>query len=132
MAELNARPEKEVEVDGETFTIRKYPATKGIRFQKYLLKVGGSAYIQSQSEDATIADVINKVLENLDDIDESIIKEMITFAVVHPQMSDAKFETHFAGRTVTMFKLLKEIVFYNFDDVFTILGLGEIPEEDQQ
>jgi len=130
MADLPVRPEKEVEVGGETFKLRKYSTTKGIKFEKYLIKIAGPAYIESQkSEDVTLADVLAKVLENLDEIDENVIKDMVASAVIYPEMSPQKYETHFSGKSVLLFKLLKEIIFYNFEDVFTLLGLGEIPEE---
>lgn len=126
LAELPVRKQKTVTVCGQEQTITKFPATKSVRYQRHLLKVAGPAFIESQkAEDTTIADVFAKFLENLDYLDEEVMRNMVVESI---GISPAKFETMFSGETVELFKVLKEIVFFNYHDVFTLLGLEQTPE----
>lgn len=122
---IPTREQKQVEIGGKIYTITKLPATKGLKYQKYFLKVLGPAYIEAQkSEHSTMADVLAKVIEHLDEIDEEKLKGLVVDSEV---VSAARFDLEFSGNLLNLFKLIKEIVFFNYEDVFTLLGMGEAP-----
>jgi serine/threonine protein phosphatase PrpC len=61
--------------------------------------------------------------EKLDELEFEDVKSMICIGASIPP---SEFSNRFMGKTVVIYKLLKEIVLFNFEDVFTELGLDEI------
>lgn len=130
MQGLKIRAQKEVTVGDEKYTITRFSAIKGLKFQKYLLKVFGAAWVEAEAgERPTIASILAKVIDNVEEIDEMVLAEMVCLSL-DMQLQD--FDFKFSGKTVTIFQLLKEIVFFNYEDLFTMLGMGEMELENLQ
>lgn len=124
MQGVKVRAQKEVKVDGEKYTITRFSAIKGLKFQKYLLKVFGSAWVEAEAgQNPTIASILVKVIDNIDEIDENVLAEMVCLSL---EMMPQDFDYKFSGKTMSVFKLLKEIVFFNYEDLFTMLGMEEM------
>lgn len=124
--QLQMLEEKDVEIGGKTFNIKKFPATKGLKYMKILTKVVSPLYSKMNSEEGlTFGELVETVLEQIETVDEELIKEMI---MVSTGMQERTFEFEFSGKYVTMFELLKTILFFNYEDVFSQLGLQEVVE----
>lgn len=123
---IPTREQKQVEIGGKSYIVTKLPATKGLKYQKYFLKVLGPAYIEAnKSENSTMADVLSKVIEHLDELDEEVLKALVVDSI---EMPASRFDIEFSGRLLDLFNLIKEIVFFNYEDVFTLLGMEKAPE----
>lgn len=127
MAILKAYEQKEVTLKEKTYVITKYPATRGVKYFNLLRKVFAPAFIKaSQSEGGlTFIELFESVSNNLDAIDEEVVKEMVCTAV---EMMPQAFDFEFSGNYFSLFELLKEILKFNYQDVFIELGLGDMLE----
>lgn len=112
--------QKSVEVAGESYFLTQFPATKGIKILKQLIKLVGPAAAEI-FKDGDIGGAVGKLVENLDNVDvENLIKEMI--GSVSKGNVAINFDNEFAGSYSKLLLLIREIVEFNFGDVFTILG----------
>lgn len=121
---------KEVHVGGDTYLLTQFPATAGIRYQKKLAKVllpAFAEFVKSQGAAGAspMGVAIEKIAENIDQIDEDLIKEMIVKGASKGSMS-INFDFEFAGKYDKLLDLLKEIIEYNFSSLFTKLASAEI------
>ena len=85
----------------KSYTVTKLPATKANKVYKKLATSG------------------------MDSLDEDDVKSLIVESCA---MKPETFEYEFSGRMVALYKLVGEILQFNFEDVFQELGL----EEDNQ
>ena len=112
--------QKSVSINGEDFLLTQFPATKGIKILKQLIKLIGPAAAEIFKE-GDIGGAVGKLVENLDQVDvENLLKEMVATAAKGNVAIN--FDNEFAGEYAKLLKLVKEIVEFNFGDVFTILG----------
>lgn len=127
MAILKAYEQKELVLKEKTYVITKYPATRGVKYFNLLRKVFAPAFIKaSQSKDGiTFIQLFESISDNLDAIDETIVQEMVCTAI---GMMPQAYDFEFSGNYFTLFELLKQILIFNYNDVFIELGLGDILE----
>ncbi len=132
MTGLNIRETRNVDIEykkkGETvvesYQLTQLNAQSGIKYMKKVQKVILPVWAEaSKSKDVTIADIILKASEKLDELDE---KDIVGLVCESLSIAPTQFDAKFNGKYVVLFKLLKEIIFFNFEDVFTELGLEEI------
>jgi hypothetical protein len=117
-----------VNVEGTDYLLTAYPATKGLKYQKKLAKVLLPAFAEitknSQSEEQAISIALEKLAENLDDLDEEMLKEMVVLGATKGGMQ-INFDFEFSTDYAKLFNLLKELIKFNFASVFTVLGSVE-------
>jgi hypothetical protein len=124
--QLQMLEQKEVVIGDNKYLIQKFPATKGLKYMTILTKVLSPLYSKMNSEDGlTFGQLVETLLTQLETVDEDIVKEMI---ILSTGMQDRAFEFEFSGKVVVMFELLKAILFFNYEDVFSQLGLQEVVE----
>lgn len=114
------REQTVIELDGESIPITALPATSNIKYFKILQKVLVPILTEQSKEGATYADMIKVASEKFSDVEVDVIKALI---VESTGMSPAEFELKFSRKIMKMYTLAKEIVMYNYEDVFTELGL---------
>lgn len=124
--QLQMLEQKEVTIGDSKYLIQKFPATKGLKYMKILTKVLSPLYSKMNSESGlTFGELVETLLEQIETVDEDLIKEMI---ILSTGMQERAFEFEFSGKVVVMFELLKTILFFNYEDVFSQLGLQEVVE----
>lgn len=116
---------KEIEIDGVKYTLTQFKAMKGLGYQKKLAKIllPIISEIVKGEEVATNAfgAALGKLSESLDELEPEFIKELIVEGASKGSMA-INFDLEFAGKYVSLFKLVQEIIEYNFKDVFTLVG----------
>lgn len=121
--------QKEITLDGDTYMITQFPATKGIKILKQIVKLVGPSFaeLSKASEGKAEADVVSvaldKLFDNLDEVDvEALVKELVSGA--SKNSVSVNFDMEFAGKYEKLFKLVREIVEFNYGSVFTLVGSG--------
>ena len=122
--------QKTVTVRDTDYLLTQFPATKGIRLLKQIIKLVGPSFaeISKVGESADVAEqqrligmAMEKLFENLDAVDvEALIKELVTSA--SKGSASINFDFEFSGQYEKLFELVKAIVEYNFGSVFTLVG----------
>jgi len=127
MAILRAYAQKELVLKEKTYVITKYPATRGVKYLNLLRKVFGPAFIKATQSDGglTFIQLFEAISENLDALDEEVIREMVCTAT---DIQPTAFDFEFSGNYFTLFELVKQILIFNYQDVFIELGLGDMLE----
>jgi|SRR5690606_28644579 len=114
----------ETRVRDKSYTLTQFDALKGIKYLKKIQKLLVPVWAELVNSEGKITpEVITLASEKFYEMDENDIKMMICDALC---LNPNNFETEFAGEYIAMFNLLKEIIMFNFQDVFTQLGLEEI------
>jgi hypothetical protein len=112
--------QKSVTVNGTDYLLTQLPATKGIRVMKQLIKLVGPAAAEIFKE-GDISGAVDKLVENMDAVDvEALLKELV--ATASKGSVAINFDNEFAGQYASLLLLVKEIVEFNFGNVFTMLG----------
>lgn len=113
--------QKEVTIKGDKYLMTQFGGMKGIkigkRVGKIILPVIGVAFSE---EEGSVGNILNVVVENLDQLDEQLIMELVGSVTKNGVAID--FDREFAGNYDTLFKLLQEVIQFNFDSLFQ-LGL---------
>ena len=111
--------QKEVTVLGETFLLTQFPAMRGTRILRQLIKLIGPAFAELQLK-GEVAPALTMIFDNLDENTEKLIPELLSSA---SKMGMAlNYEMEFAGAYDKMFLLAKEVVMFNYGSVFTLIG----------
>ncbi|HET8688017.1 MAG TPA: hypothetical protein VFM18_15385 [Methanosarcina sp.] len=111
--------QKTVEVGGTTYMLTQFPASRGIRIMKQLVKLLGP--LIAGGEAGNLGEALDKMFDSLDSIDvENLLKEMMS-SVTKENMS-INFDMEFAGDYRKLFELAKEVTEFNFGNVFTLAG----------
>lgn len=122
------REQKEVFIGNDKYLIQQFGAVKGFRIGKkvgrVMLPVISKAFGE---EEASMADLMDIVAENIDYIDEETIIELVSETTKNKQMID--FDNEFAGNYMTLFKLIWEIIQFNFSDLLFSQPLEEETQE---
>lgn len=118
--------QKTVTIEGQEYLLTQFPATAGLKYQKKLAKVllpslAEIVKAQMSQEVSPMGVALEKLAENIDQIDEDLLKEMILKGAAKGSMA-INFDQEFAGAYDKMFELLKEIVEFNFGSLFTKLA----------
>lgn len=112
--------QKEVTVGSDVFMLTQMPATKGIKTLKQLLRLIGPAAAEIFQE-GNVTKAVDRLVENIDSVDvEVLFKDLI--ATTAKQNMAVNFDNEFAGDYGKLMMLCKEVVEFNFGNVFTLLG----------
>jgi hypothetical protein len=120
----------------EEYKVTQLNAESGLRYmkkvQKLVLPVWAEAIKaaknsepvegedSSQEEKVSFADIILKVSDRIDELDEKDITALVCESL---SITPAKYNEMFRGKYFALIQLVKEIVMFNFEDVFLALGL---------
>jgi hypothetical protein len=120
----------DVHIDGVDYKITQFLATKGLGIEVKLMKLLGPSFMELQkasqdenAQEAVLSAAITVLIEQFDKVDVvALIKELLSG--VTKGTATINFDQEFAGRYGVIFDLVKEVLKFNFADVFSKLGLG--------
>lgn len=120
----------DVHIDGTDYKITQFLATKGLGIEVKLMKLLGPSFMELQkasqdenAQEAVLTAAIGALIEQFDKVDVvSLVKELLSGVTKGTQTLN--FDQEFAGRYGVIFDLVKEVLKFNFSDVFSKLGLG--------
>lgn len=120
----------DVHIDGVDYKITQFLATKGLGIEVKLMKLLGPSFMELQkasqdenAQEAVLTAAISALIEQFDKVDVvSLVKELLSG--VTKGTATINFDQEFAGRYGVIFDLVKEVLKFNFADVFSKLGLG--------
>ena len=108
---LNAFQSKEIEIEGEVYNLRKFKALVGLGIQKEIhdAKLFSDEGINVM---ALTPDQIFKIISN------GCSKGSVAF-------DQKTFDNHFAGRYMTIYQLVAEVLMFNYADPLAEAGTEE-------
>lgn len=121
--------QKTITVLDTDYMLTHFPATKGVRLLKQIIKLVGPAFAEiskgaqgeADAEQQIIGMAMEKLFENLDSVDiEALVKELVSSA--SKGSVGINFDNEFAGDYLRLFELVKAVVEFNFGSVFTLVG----------
>jgi hypothetical protein len=120
----------DVHIDGVDYKITQFLTTKGLGIEVKLMKLLGPSFMELQkvaqdenAQEAVLSAAITVLIEQFDKVDVvALIKELLSG--VTKGTATINFDQEFAGRYGAIFDLVKEVLKFNFADVFSKLGLG--------
>lgn len=121
--------QKTVVVNGDEFMLSTFPAGKGLKLLKQLTRLVGPAFAEmlkgsEEGQTDAMSLALEKLFDNLDEVDvETLVKELVTSAT--KASVTINFDMEFSGAYDTLFELVREIVEFNFGNVFTLFGTGQ-------
>ncbi len=122
------RYDQEVSVDGESYMVHAFPATKALKILTRLTKLVGEPLsvfgggIDGKAEEL-IPKAVRALAERLDENDVELLVKDILRSVSHGGVSVAdKFETHFQLKFGHLFKLLASVLKFQYGDFFSVLA----------
>jgi TorA maturation chaperone TorD len=117
-----------VQIGNDNFILTAYPALRGLKYQKHLAKVLLPAFAemsgdapQEQEQNKNFAQVLAKLAENIDQLDENVVKEMVITGATKNGVS-ISFDLEFQADYGRLFELVQHLVRFNFGSVFSELG----------
>lgn len=121
--------QKDVVVSGTEYKLTQFPATKGVALLKQLTKLLGPSFAEmakgAEGADGVMGLAMEKLIENLDNVN---VEELVKYLVMNGASKGSaaiEYDTEFAGEYDKLFKLVQEVVEFNFGSVFTLLGGAE-------
>ena len=121
---------KIVDINDKKYIIEPFKGRKGFKLKTKLMRVISPALNEMRkaadedvSELGLIVTAIQSVLENSED-DEifAIVEELMTG--VKTESGSLDFDLEFSQNYSTLYKLVKEVVEVNYNDVFSLLGMN--------
>lgn len=118
----------QVTIDGVTYSITQYMATRGQQLLVRLLKLFGRSFglIADQVKDGEmdllnldITSVLESLVSNLEPEQSTwIIKEILAGTQIHDgtQVREINYDIDFSGRYLHLGKLLKEVLLFQYSD----------------
>jgi hypothetical protein len=127
---MKMQQQLDVHIDGTDYKITQFLATKGLGIEVKLMKLLGPSFMELQkasqdenAQEAVLTAAISALIEQFDKVDVvSLVKELLSGVTKGTQTLN--FDQEFAGRYGVIFDLVKEVLKFNFSDVFSKLGLG--------
>ena len=120
-----------------TYKITNFPASKGVKYFKQLMKIVGPSIASLAADEATadleegmvdassLETAVQLLVENMDKGDiEALIKNLVSEVVyVDPNLSERMevsktFDMHFSGEYGALFSLLMAVVKENYSSLF--------------
>ena len=127
--------QKEVLIGSTQYTINTLSATKALTLQPKVMKLIGRSVIEFMNVKAPEndeqspnieADVLNRIaevfLEDLEKIDIASLSKELIESCVFKGSSNLNFDNEFTGNLATLYRLLFEVVKFNYLDVFLNLA----------
>lgn len=125
---------KELSLDGSSYTIQMLPADQGLKLCTRLLKLVGepiAELIKVQGDKTKVFEVLPTAIKTLasrmqEDEVVDLAKQLCSCVIKSGTSAslDREFNLYFRGRYGHLFKLLKEVVEYNFSDFLDALPLA--------
>jgi hypothetical protein len=122
---LNSHKQKIVHIGDETYVINPFLTTKGLRVKAKLVKYLGSSLSAALSaeDEGTVVDLIAGVFAEItEDQYVELIKEILSNVTKNNMNVD--FDKEFALNYGNLFKLVKEVLEFNYNDLFSLLGIN--------
>jgi transcriptional regulator NrdR family protein len=115
--------EKEIIIDGQTFRIQQLPARKGVKIfltvSKILASCAGSLNKENIMK-SNVESLASHIFDNLDDEKTSeMVCNMVSSSIVFPL--NLNFDLYFAGKYDSLFKIVFEILKFNYGNLFDFL-----------
>lgn len=115
-------------IDGASYTVSTFPATKGIQVLKQLTKLIGPSIAQmftpAEDGESNVSLAMEALLDHIDDVAvDSLLQTLIT-GVTKDNMA-ISFDTEFSGNYLHLFNLAKKVVEVNYGDLFQLAGFAE-------
>ena len=129
---MNTQTYKDFTLDGNEYTITMLPADQGLKVLTRLTKLVGAPLMElgkAQKDKEHMMDHLKNAVillgERMEE-DEvvSLVIKLLSCVIYKPHGSyslDKKWTTHFQGKYGQLFKLLTEVVDYNYEDFFAVL-----------
>lgn len=125
---------KVVEINEKKYIIEAFGGVKGFKIKQKLVKLLAPALEAFKSSKETdsddqslmlIADAVQSVLETTeDDGIFNLLTELMT--AVKTENGSIDFNEEFKQNYVSLYKLAKEVIMYNYQDVFQALGMNAL------
>jgi hypothetical protein len=124
------RESKDVFIDGHSYHLQHFPATKGYKILTRLLKIVGSPLgiaanggTAKSLGDIEIGSIVAQLFEKLDSTEgQELFYDLLDSIYINNRPLKAEVETHFAGRIGSLIELLTEQVKFQYQDVFQKLA----------
>lgn len=122
------RYEQEVVVDGEHYLVHQFPATKAMKMLTRIVKlIGEPVSVLSDGFNSDAKEILPKAVralaERLDEnVVEQTVKDLLRSVFQGGTCVADRFDTHFQGRIGHMFKLLAEVLRYQYGDFLAVLA----------
>lgn len=123
---------KIVEIKDKKYMVEAFKGKKTFKIKMKLLRLLNPVLeslkdLQDTGDDdnflAVIGDAIQHVLEkNTDDEIFDLLEELMSAVKTENGVID--FDTEFTKNTISLYKLAKEVIMYNYEDVFQELGMN--------
>ncbi len=119
--------QKVVHVGDESYLVTAFLTSKGLRIKSRIIKYFGASLTEAFSGDAEDDSTIISVIAGLfDQITEEqfveLTKDILSNVTKNNQMID--FEREFSKNYVNLYKLIKEVLEFNYSDLFSLLGIN--------
>lgn len=119
--------QKIVHVGDESYLVTAFLTSKGLRIKSRIIKYFGASLTEAFSGDAEDDSTIISVIAGLfDQITEEqfveLTKDILSNVTKNNQMID--FEREFSKNYVNLYKLIKEVLEFNYSDLFSLLGIN--------
>lgn len=122
---MNSHKQKIVHIGDETYVINPFLTTKGLRVKAKLVKYLGSSLSAALSaeDEGTVVDLIAGVFAEItEDQYVELLKEILSNVTKNNMSID--FDKEFALNYGNLFKLVKEVLEFNYNDLFSLLGIN--------
>lgn len=122
-----------VEIDGEQYTIQQFTSTKAVKTFARLAKLLGVPFAMLvKGANGNVEEVLPQVIKALfetadEDVIDRLIKDLLSCVMhnnqpLYRESGPSQFETHFQGKFGSMFKLVSEVVQYQYKDFLADLA----------
>lgn len=116
--------QKTINLEGQDYLITAFPATRGWKYAKQLIKVLGPAWAEiakAQNEEEAIASAVATLADKMDTVNiDQLLQDLITG--VSKNSVAINFDMEFSANYGLLFSLLQEVVKLNYGSVFSLLG----------
>lgn len=122
---MNHLKQNIVHIGDETYVINPFLTTKGLRVKAKLVKYLGSSlsHAMSAEDESTIIEMIASVFAEItEDQYVELLKEILSNTTKNNMPID--FDKEFALNYMNLFKLVKEVLQFNYNDLFSLLGMN--------
>lgn len=134
--------QKNIIINGQDYLLTTFKATIGLKLLKQLTKLIGPAFLELQKvdmseakgknaeqikerlEEQAMMNAASVLIDNLDNVEvEALVFNLIDQGVTKGGMK-LNFDIEFSGQFDVLFDLVKEVISFNYGNVFSKLGSG--------
>lgn len=114
-------------IGDETYIINPFLTTKGLRIKAKLVKYLGTSLSSALNaeDESTIIDLIANVFSEItEDQFVELVRDILSNVTKNGMPID--FDKEFALNYTNLYKLIKEVLEYNYKDLFSLLGINAV------